>query len=56
MHRGALRPRTCRNLPPNNSLMLTRLAAVNGMVPGLRSSHTIEGAGPEPPGSIARVR
>jgi len=40
----------------NNSLMLTRLAGENAMVAGQRSSHTMKGTKPEPPGSIARGR
>ena len=41
---------------PNNSLMLTRLAGENAMVPGLPSCRENEGGLPEPPGSIARGR
>jgi len=43
-------------MTPNISLMLTRLAGENVMVPGQPSSHTMKRSLPEPPGSIARGR
>jgi len=42
-------------MTPNISLMLTRLAGENALVPGLSSCATIDGSEPEPPGSIARA-